>query len=170
MENNTNNIGIVGRTESEDVRAYSDEKSDLEKSIVNIRMTGQLIASGNISSSEEMIIPADNFNACRTEGQENIDHGVDENHLGEEIISNNKQGFNSREKQSKSKNNISLSQRGTSLVDILASLLQDENTVQTLSPSVITSTTGNVSTHGNSFSCSKTEQEAPPANSERIKG
>ena len=89
-------------------------------------------------------MPADNFNACRTEGQENTDHGADENHLGEEIISNNKQGFNSREKQSKSKNNVSLSQRDTSLVDMLASLLQDENTVQDLSPSVITSTAGNV--------------------------
>ena len=115
-------------------------------------------------------MPAGNFNAWRTEGQENVDHGVDENHLGEEITSNNKQGFNSREKRSKSKNNVSLSQRHTSLVDILASLLQDENTVQALSPSVITSTAENVSTHGNSTSCSKTEQEATPANSERIKG
>ena len=47
---------------------------------------------------------ADNINACRTEAHENIDHGVDENHLVEEIISNNKQSFNSREKQSK--NNV----------------------------------------------------------------
>ena len=109
LNNNTNTIGIVGRTELEDVRAYSDEKTDLEKSIVNIGMTGQLISSGNISSSEEMMMAADNFNACRTAGQENIDHGVGENHLGEEIISNNKQSFNSREKQSKSKNNVSLS-------------------------------------------------------------
>ena len=115
-------------------------------------------------------MPADSFNACRTEGQENIDHGVDENHLGEEIISNNNQSFNSREKQSKSKNNVSLSNRDTSLVDILASLLRDENTVQASSPSVITSTAGNVSTHWNSTSCSKTEQEAPLANSERMKG
>ena len=44
---------------------------------------------------------ADNINACRTEGHENIDHGVDENHLGEKIISNNKQSFNSRGKQRK---------------------------------------------------------------------
>ena len=109
LNNITNTIGVVGRTELEDVRAYSDEKTDLEKSIVNIGMTGQLISSGNISSSEEMMMPADNFNVCRTEGQENIDHGVGENHLGEEIISNNMQGFNSREKQSKSKNNVSLS-------------------------------------------------------------
>ena len=99
---------------------------------------------------------ADNINACRTEGHENTDHGVDENHLGEKIISNNKQSFNSREKQSK---NVSLSQRDT-LVDILVSLLKDENTVQALSPSVITSTAGNVSTHGNSTSCSKIEQIA----------
>ena len=76
--------------------------------------------------------------------------------MGEKIISNNKQSFNSREKQSK---NVSLSQRDT-LVDILVSLLKDENTVQALSPSVITSTAGNVSTHGNSTSCSKTEQIA----------
>ena len=74
---------------------------------------------------------ADNRYACRTEGHENIDHGVDENHLGEEVISNNKKSFNSREKQIK--NNVSLSQRHTSLVDILASLLQDKNTVQALS-------------------------------------
>ena len=40
---------------------------------------------------------------------------------------------------------------------------------QPLSPSVITSTAGNASTHGNSTSCSKTEQIAPPANSEKIK-
>ena len=71
---------------------------------------------------------------------EDIDHGVDENHLGEKIISNNQQSFDSREKQSK--NNVSLSQQDTFLVDILASLLQDENNVQTLSPSVIISTAG----------------------------
>ena len=45
---------------------------------------------------------AENIGACRTE---NIDHGVDENHLGEEIISNYKQSFNYREKESK--NNVS---------------------------------------------------------------
>ena len=39
---------------------------------------------------------ADNINACTTEGHENIDHGVDENHLGEEIIYNKKQVFNFR--------------------------------------------------------------------------
>ena len=95
--------------------------------IVKVGMTGQLIPSRIVRSSEEMIISADNINACRTEGHGNIDHGVDEDHLGEEIISNNQQSFNSREKQSK---NVSLSQQDTSLVDILASLLQDENTVQ----------------------------------------
>ena len=158
---------IVRGTELEDVRIDSDEKSDIEKSIVNVGMIGQLIPSRIISSSEEMIISADNINACRTEGHGDIDHGVDEDHLGEEIISNNQQSFNSREKQSK---NVSLSQQDTSLVDILASLLQDENTVQALSPSVVTSTAGNVSTHGNRTSCFKTEQKAPPANSERMKG
>ena len=81
---------------------------------------------------------ADNIHACRTEGHENIDHGVDENHLGEEIISNYKQSFNSREKESK--NNVSLSQRDTFLTDAPASLFQDENTVQVVSPSIITST------------------------------
>ena len=111
---------------------------------------------------------ADNINTCRTEEHENIDHGVDENHLGEEIISNTKQSFNFWENQSK--NNVPFSQRDTSLVGILASLLQDENTVQALSPSVIASTAGNVSTQGNSASCFKTKQIAPPANSERIKG
>ena len=131
-------------------------------------MTRQLILSRNISSSGEIIMLADNINACRTEGHENIDHGVNVNHLGEGIISNNKQRFDSREKQSK--NHVSLSNKIVSLVDILAFLLQDENTVQAISPSVITSTTGNVSTHGNSTSCSKKEQIAPPANSKRIKG
>ena len=38
-----------------------------------------------------------------------------------------------------------------------------------LSRSVITSTAGNISKHGNSNSCSKAEQIALPANSERIK-
>ena len=166
LNSNTNTISIVGRTELEDVRVDSDEKSDIEKSIVNVGMTGQLIPSRVISSPEEMI-SADNINACRTEGHGNTDHGVDEDHLGEEIISNNQQSFNSREKQSK---NVSLSQQDTSLVDILASLLQDENTVQALSPSVVTSTAGNVSTHGNRTSCFKTEQKPPPASSERIKG
>ena len=52
---------------------------------------------------------ADNINACRTEGHENIDHGVNVNHLGEESISNNKQSFDSREKQSK--NHVSLSNK-----------------------------------------------------------
>ena len=99
---------------------------------------------------------------------EDIDHGVDENHLGEKIISNNQQSFDSREKQSK--NNVSLSQQDTFLVDILASLLQDENNVQTLSPSVIISTAGIFWTHGNSTFCFKTEQKPPPASSERIIG
>ena len=82
------------------------KKSEIGKSIVNVLITGQLISSGNISSSEEMIMSADNINAYRTEGHEYIYHGVDENHHGEEIISNNQQIFNSREK--KSKNNVSL--------------------------------------------------------------
>ena len=37
-------------------------------------MTGQLILSGNVSSSEEIIMLADNINACRTEGHENIEY------------------------------------------------------------------------------------------------
>ena len=112
----------------------------------------------------------DNINACTTEEYENIDHGVDENHLGKVTISNNKQGFNSRERQGK--NNVSLSRGDTSLVGILAFLLQDGNTVHDISQCVITRTrtAGNVSTHDNSTSCSKTEQIAPPASSERIKG
>ena len=101
MNNNTDTISIVGRIELKDIRVYSDEKSDIERSIVNVGMTGQLISSGNISSSEEIIMSADNINSCRIEGHENIDHGVDENHLGEEIISNTKQSFNSWEKQVK---------------------------------------------------------------------
>ena len=74
-----------------------------------------------------------------------------------------KQSFSSRDKQSE--NNVSLLQRDMSLVNILASLLQDKNTVQALSLSVITSTAENVLTHGNSTSRSKAEQIAPPANS-----
>ena len=73
-----------------------------------------------------------------------------------------------REKQSK--DNVSLSQRHTSLLDLLAFLLQEKNTVQSFSPSVITSTAGNVSTHGNRTSCSKTEQILPSASNERLKG
>ena len=88
--------------------------------------------------------------------------------MGEEIISNNKQSFNHREK--KNKKNVSLSQQDTSLIDIIASLLQDKNTVQALSPSVITSTAGNVSTQGNRTCCFRTEQKPPPASSGRIKG
>ena len=60
------------------------------RSVINVEMTRQLISSGNISSTEEIKMSADNINACRTEGHDNIDHGVDENHLGEEIISNRK--------------------------------------------------------------------------------
>ena len=81
---------------------------------------------------------AENIGACRTEGHENIDHGVDENHLGEEIISNYKQSFNYREKESK--NNVSWSQWDTFFTDTPASLLQDKNAVQALSPSIIIST------------------------------
>ena len=167
MNSYTNTISIVGRTELEDVRVDSDEKSEIGKSIVNVLITGQLISFGNISSSEEMITSAGNINAYRTEGHGYIYHGVDENHLGQEIISNNQQFFNSREK--KRKNNVSLWQQDTSLVDILASLLQGKNTVLALRTSVITSTAGNVSTHGNCTSCFKTEQNHAPASSERIK-
>ena len=102
MNNNTNTFSVVGRAKSKDVRIYSDEKSDIEKSdIVKIGMTRQFISSGNISSSKEMIMPAGYRNSCRTEGHENIDHGVDGNDMGEETTSNKKRGFSSREKQSK---------------------------------------------------------------------
>ena len=46
LNKNTDTISTVGSTELEDVRVYSDEKSDIEKSIVNVRVTGQLILSG----------------------------------------------------------------------------------------------------------------------------
>ena len=62
LNNNTDTISIVGRTEL-DVRVYSDEKSDIEKSIVNVGMTRQLISLGNINSSEETIMLAGNINA-----------------------------------------------------------------------------------------------------------
>ena len=42
-------------------------------------MVGQLISSGIISSSEEIIMSANNINVCRTEEHENIVDGVDEN-------------------------------------------------------------------------------------------
>ena len=64
LNNNTDTISIVGRTEL-DVRVYSDEKSDIEKSIVNVGMTRQLISLGNINSSEEIIILAGNINASK---------------------------------------------------------------------------------------------------------
>ena len=82
LNSNTNTISIAGRTELEDVRVDSDEKSDIVKSIVNIGMTRQLISSGNTGSSEEMIMSADNNNTSRTEGHGNIDHVVDVNYLG----------------------------------------------------------------------------------------
>ena len=47
--------------------------------------------------------------------------------------------------------------------------MQGKNTVLALRTSVITSTAGNVSTHGNCTSCFKTEQNHAPASSERIK-
>ena len=57
LNNNKDTISIVGRTELEDVRVYSNEKHDIEKSIANdAAMTVQLISSGNISSSEEIIM------------------------------------------------------------------------------------------------------------------
>ena len=62
LNNNTDTISTVGRTEL-DVRVYSDEKSDIEKSIVNVGMTRQLISLGNINSSEETIMLAGNINA-----------------------------------------------------------------------------------------------------------
>ena len=88
QNNNIDTISIVGRTELEDVRVYSNDRSDIDKSIVNVGMTGQLTSSGNISSIEEIIMSADNIKVCRTD-------------LSEEIISNNRQSFNCREKQSK---------------------------------------------------------------------
>ena len=56
LNNNTDTISIVERTELEDAGVYSDEKSDIEKSIVNVGMTGQLISSGNISSCQLIIL------------------------------------------------------------------------------------------------------------------
>ena len=64
LNNNTDTISIVGRTEL-DVRVYSDEKSDIEKNIVNVGMTRQLISLGNINSSEEIIMLAGNINASK---------------------------------------------------------------------------------------------------------
>ena len=62
QNNNIDTISIVGRTELEDVRVYSNDRSDIDKSIVNVGMTGQLISSGNISSLEEITMSADNIN------------------------------------------------------------------------------------------------------------
>ena len=64
LNNNTDTFSIVERTEL-DVRVYSDEKSDIEKSIVNVGMTRQLISLGNINSSEEIIMLAGNINASK---------------------------------------------------------------------------------------------------------
>ena len=64
LNNNTDTFSIVGRTEL-DVRVYSDEKSDIEKSIVNVGMIRQLISLGNINSSEEIIMLAGNINASK---------------------------------------------------------------------------------------------------------
>ena len=72
------------------------KKVTLGRAFLTLEGLEKLISSGNISSSEEMIMSADNINAYRTEGHEYIYHGVDENHLGEEIISNNQQSLNSR--------------------------------------------------------------------------
>ena len=72
------------------------KKVTLGRAFLTLERLEKLISSGNISSSEEMIMSADNINAYRTEGHEYIYHGVDENHLGEEIISNNQQSLNSR--------------------------------------------------------------------------
>ena len=88
----------------------------------------------------------DNINAGTTEGHENIDC---ENHLGEEIIPIISKVI----VLERSKVKI-ISFYYNEILDVLASLLQDENTVQALNPSVITSTAGNVSTHGNSTFCS----------------
>ena len=62
QNNKIDTISIVGRTELEDVRVYSNDRSDIDKSIVNVGMAGQLISSGNISSLEEIIMSADNIN------------------------------------------------------------------------------------------------------------
>ena len=40
LNNNTDTISIIERTELKDVRVYSGEKSDIEKSTVNVGMTG----------------------------------------------------------------------------------------------------------------------------------
>ena len=64
MNNNTDTISIIGRTELEDVKVYSDEKLTLRRVFI---------------MSREIIMSANNINVCRTEGHENIVHGVDEN-------------------------------------------------------------------------------------------
>ena len=51
LNDNTDTISVVERTELEDVKVYSGEESAIENSFVHVGMTGQLISSANISSS-----------------------------------------------------------------------------------------------------------------------
>ena len=54
-----------------------------------------------------------------------------------------------------------LSQNDSSLVDILANLLDDENSVTVLTPLPPTSTTGLIYTHGNCTPCSEIDMKIP---------
>ena len=97
-----------------------------------------------------------------------MDQTVGDKDIGREINSINNKTLISLDE--KGLGDVSLSQKDTSLVNILASLLHEDCSVQVVTSSIVTSTAGNNSTQGRSIICSEVEQNMLPAKSGRIKG
>ena len=144
------------------------DSADIGKNIVSISVTGNLILPHQNDSTREQLV-SDEYNIVNeTEENKRLDQTVSDKDIGREINSINNKTLISLDE--KGLGDVSLSQKDTSLVNILASLLHDDSSVQVVTPSIVTSTAGNNSTQGRSIICSEVEQNMLPAKSGRIKG
>ena len=144
------------------------DSADIGKNIVSVSVTGNLILPHQNDFTREQLV-SDEYNIVNeTEENKRLDQTVDDKDIGREINSINNKTLISLDE--KGLGDVSLSQKDTSLVNILASLLHDDSSVQVVTPSILTSTAGNNSTQGRSIICSEVEQNMLPAKSGRIKG
>ena len=143
------------------------DSADIGKNIVRVSVTDNLILPHQNDSTREQLV-SDEYNIVNeTEENKRLDQTVGDKDIRREIYSINKTLISLDEK---GLGDVSLSQKDTSLVNILASLLHDDSSVQVVTPSIVTSTAGNNSIQGRSIICSEVKQNMLPAKSGRIKG
>ena len=103
------------------------DSADIGKNIVSISVNGNLILPHQNDSTREQLV-SDEYNIVNeTEENKRLDQTVSDKDVGREINSINNKTLISLDE--KGLGDVSLSQKDTSLVNILASLLHDDSSV-----------------------------------------